>query len=250
MRAPLVLMYHGVDERARSDDPDNLFVPPDVFAAQLRTLRRAGWTPLDLDGYLARPSTDRSFLVTFDDGYVSVAEHAAPILVELSVPAVCFVCPGRWGGRSDWSPGRPEPLLDAGGVRGLPASGIEIGAHGWDHTAMPRMSPAALREHTLDTAQAITALTGARPRAFAYPYGAHDPAARLAVAEAGYTVGFATYDGAGPMAVPRVDVNSLDTTRAFRMKTWRMYPAARRAMGRAPALRATAHRVVGLARRG
>lgn len=249
MRPPLVLMYHGVDERHRADDPENLFVRPDAFAAQLETLLRAGWTPLDLDAYLARLGPSRGFLVTFDDGYVSVGQVAAPILAALSVPALCFVCPARLGARSDWSGGRPEPLLDPDGVRGLGRCGIEVGAHGLDHTALPGLTPAELRAHTAGAADGIALLTGTRPRAFAYPYGTHDSASRLAVARAGYAVGFATYDGAGPTAVPRVDVNALDTARSFHLKTWRGYPVTRQALSRAPGLRAGVHALVGRAAR-
>jgi peptidoglycan/xylan/chitin deacetylase (PgdA/CDA1 family) len=250
MSRPLVLMYHGVGERAPAEDPDNLFVPAHTLIAQLEGLLRGGWTPLSLDAYLARHWSGRGFLLTFDDGYVSVGDIAAPILAELAVPALCFVCPGRLGGSSDWSAGRPEPLLDADGVRELPAAGIEVGAHGWDHTAMPGLSTAALQGHTDEPARALAAIIGHRPRSFAYPYGAHDPAARRAVAETGYSAGFATYNGAGPLAVPRVDVNALDTRRSFRMKTWPIYPTARGALARAPALRAGVHTLIGRAERG
>lgn len=248
MRAPLVLMYHGIDERDSAEDPDNLFVRPHDLAAQLRTLLHAGWTPLRLDEYLTCRRPRRGFLVTFDDGYVSVGHLAAPILAELGVPGACFVCPGRLGSSADWSSGRRELLLDADGVRALPAAGIEVGAHGWDHTAMPGLSPEALRRHTSEAAEALADVVGRRPRSFAYPYGSHDAASRRAVAAAGYAVGFATHDGDGRMAVTRVDVNALDTTRSFRMKTLRIYPGARRVLTRTPAIRAGVHAVIGKAR--
>jgi peptidoglycan/xylan/chitin deacetylase (PgdA/CDA1 family) len=242
-------MYHGIDTRAAGADPDNLFVPAESFAAQLRWLITAGWHPLDVDGYLARRGPARSFLVTFDDGYVSVGRIAGPILVELGVPAVCFVCPGRLGERSTWMTEQHEALMDREEVRALPGMGIEVGAHGWDHTALPGLAPDSLARHTRQAGQALAELTGRWPRCYAYPYGAHDVAARTAVAATGYSVGFATYDADGPMAVPRVDVNSLDTCRSFRMKTWRTYPAMRRVLSRAPALRSAVHTVIGHAGR-
>lgn len=249
-RFPLVLMYHGIGRRSAAADPHNLFVPAEVLHVQLRSLLRRGWRPLDLDGYLAGPAPRRSFLVTFDDGYTSVRDDAAPVLRALGVPAVLFVCPGLLGGRSSWMPETPdERLLDAAGLRSVVRDGIEVGGHGWDHADMTGRDAASLRRHTDDVAEALADATGVRPRAFAYPFGAHDADARIAVAGAGYAVAFATHAGDPPMAVPRVDLNALDTSRSFRIKTWAGYAVARRALGRVPGARSRVHRWVGLAPR-
>src|SRR5205823_10332536 len=42
---PLVLMYHGIGDRTRQADPDNLFVSPDALRDQIAGLRRRGWRP-------------------------------------------------------------------------------------------------------------------------------------------------------------------------------------------------------------
>lgn len=250
-RSPLVLMYHGVGRRTAAADPYNLFVPAEAFRGQMVSLLRRGWRPLDLDGFLAGPRSPRSFLVTFDDGYTSVRDDALPVLSELGVPAVLFVCPGLLGERSGWMSETPdERLLDADGLNAVARAGVEIGGHGWDHAAMTGLDATALHEHTEQVAAALAETTGVRPRAFAYPYGSHDVPARTAVAGAGYAVGFATHDGGGPMAVPRVDVNALDTARSFRIKTWAGYPAVRRTLGTVPGIRSRIHRWVGVAPQG
>lgn len=241
-REPLVLMYHGVGWRPAAADPFNLFVSPEAFQTQLEWLAEAGWRPIDLTEYLSGDAPPRSFLVTFDDGYADVLTYAAPILKEMGVPAVLFAVPDLLGGTSCWEPLMPsERLMTADELRRLPDYGIEVGAHGLDHTSMAGLDPDALRRHTENCGWLLAETTGTVPRAFAYPYGHHDAAAREAVLRAGYRAGFAVYEGGGSAAIPRVDVNARDTEFTFKMKTLRSFPIARRMLGRAPVVRAGVH---------
>lgn len=245
----LVLMYHGIGVRDPEHDPHNLFVPADRFRAQLLSLLRRGYRPIGLSDYLLRPrlrDSRRRFLVTFDDGYRGVLDEAAPILTDLGVPAVCFVCPGLFGGYSTWMPETRERLLDAHAVRELSRYGVEIGAHGWDHGTMAGADPRDLSRDTAGAAGAIAGAVGLVPRGFAYPFGRHDTLAREAVARSGYRVAFSVHQRGGRYAVPRIDVNALDTPRSFRVKTATpAYPAIRNGLDRTPRVRAAIHDVIG-----
>ncbi|MET4077438.1 polysaccharide deacetylase family protein [Janibacter sp. UYMM211] len=252
-RTPLVLMYHGIGEVPAASDPDNLYVPEAAFAAQLDHLAARGWTVLDEAGYLAAldgaPTPRRSVLVTFDDGYVSVLERAAPQLARRGMSAICYVSPGLDGQAP--LPGMPPEsrLMTAAQMRELSAAGVALGCHGWAHESMPGMSTEQLEQCTVRARDELHSLVGERVATFAYPFGHHDAAAREAVAAAGFACALATYDGAGRLAIPRVDVNATDTARTFELKLSRVYPLARRALGSAPAVRRAAHRVLGHAAR-
>lgn len=251
---PLVLMYHGIAAVAASADPHNLFVPPERFEAQLVALRKAGFHPLDVDGYLAvrarsAPAAGRHVLLTFDDGYVSMLEAAAPLLAEHGFPALCFISAGLLGDRSQGSVDPAYNLMNADQVSSLPEHGIDVGVHGWNHQSMTAMPADALRRNIQDARSDLGQLLGKPPVTFAYPYGDHDPAARDAVRQAGYQVAFSTHDGDGLMAVPRVDVNATDSERSFAIKLNRCYPVARRALGTVGPIRALVHRAVGSADR-
>lgn len=251
VRKPLVLMYHAVGARAAADDPYNLFVTPETLRHQLRWLLDRGWRALRLCEYLDGPTSgERTFLVTFDDGYAGLADLATPILDELRVPATVFVLPGLLGGYSSWMPDMDyEPLLTPDDVRDLSRAGLDIGVHGWDHTVLPDLTDQDLRTHLADARAALCELTGEVPRAFAYPCGRHDARSRQAVADAGFELAFATWEGRGRMAVPRVDVNATDTPRTFHLKTLPIFPALRRTTGHVPRLRAALHNLAGNARR-
>jgi peptidoglycan/xylan/chitin deacetylase (PgdA/CDA1 family) len=243
---PLVLMYHGVGSRPPAADPYNLFVPTRSLESQLRTQLARGRRPLDVGDYLAGQGDGRDFLVTFDDGYRSVHDEALPLLRHLGVPATVFVLPGRLGGVSGWMPEMPdEPLLTAAEILALRAAGIDVGLHGLDHTALPGLPPDRLREQVDAAAGQLAELTGERPRAFAYPYGAHDAAVRAAVADAGFEVAFATHCGDGALAVPRVDVNATDTPATFRLKTAAAYPRLRRLGAALPGIRPAVRTLLG-----
>jgi peptidoglycan/xylan/chitin deacetylase (PgdA/CDA1 family) len=247
---PLVLMYHGVGERPAAADPYNLFVPAGRLAGHLTSLLWRGWRPLRLAEYLAGAAGARRFLVTFDDGYRSVHDDALPLLAELGVPATVFVCAGLLGGTSTWMPEMPdEPLVTAEHVQALHAGGFDIGLHGLDHTLLPRLSAEQLHRQTWGAADRLAQVTGEWPRAFAYPGGVHDAAARSAVSAAGMRAAFATHSDVGPLGLSRVDVNSTDTRLTFRVKTARGYRPLRRAAGTLPGLRPALHALLGNAKR-
>lgn len=246
-------MYHAFGERSGADDPHNLFVRTPDFRRQLESLLERGWSPLTLDAYLSGLTGGslprRSFLLTIDDGHASTVE-AVPILAELQVPSVLFIPPGVLGGTSAWMPLMPDsPMLsEAELLDVLKAAPIEVGAHGWDHADLVGLTREQLEPHVEGAAQALEQLTGTRPRSFAYPRGLHDQAALDAVAEAGYAAAFSIHADLVPLALPRIDVNSTDTMRTFRMKTSAAWPLVAAAAARTPRLRALAHRVVGSAR--
>ncbi|MEZ0579077.1 polysaccharide deacetylase family protein [Nocardioides sp. MH1] len=244
---PLVLMYHGVDHVPADRDPYGMFVTPAAFRAQVEQLLESGFVPVSEDAYLAAlaggPALPRkAALITFDDGYVGVGEHAVPVLASFGLPSVLYVPAGLVGGASVWLEPRHRHLLMAGeDLVAVHRSGMAVAAHGFDHQDLTTLSAADLRRHTTEARAELEALLGEEVRTFAFPYGTHDARVREAVRAAGYRAAFAVHDGAGDFAVPRVDVNATDSMLSFRLKLRRSYPALRRALGRAPAVRRMAH---------
>ncbi|MER7402949.1 polysaccharide deacetylase family protein [Streptomyces sp. NPDC000070] len=246
-----MLLYHGVGERAGADDPFRLFVPPSRLRRQLSMLLAHGWTPLRLDQYLRGDTPPRSVLVTFDDGYRGMFREGLPVLRELGVPATVFLLPGLLGATSRWMKEMSgEPLVDEEEVQDMARAGLDLGCHGWDHTCLAGADADTLARNTTRAARALADITGRRPRAFAYPWGAHDARARRAVAEAGFDVAFSTHGAAGRYAIPRVDINALDTVVSFRLKCLPGFPVMRRVSGRVPGLRPALNRLTGRVARG
>jgi peptidoglycan/xylan/chitin deacetylase (PgdA/CDA1 family) len=230
-------MYHYFGQPPGAD-PERLFVDQEMFRAQLEHLHRTGWRALSLSEYLAAldgaETPRRSYLLTIDDGHESVGRFAAPLLHERGIPSVLFVCPGLFGDRARWAQAYPdERLSPAEQLRALPELGMELGVHSWDHTRMSGMDAATLELHVRLSRAVLESATGVSARAFAYPFGTHDLAARTAVSDAGYDVAFAVAREHGRFAVDRVFVQSTDSLAAFRLKLSGGYRFASRVGGRA-----------------
>ena len=105
-----VLTYHRVDEPDRSPElyPGLIGATPAEFDEHMRFLS-SFYRPLSLLELLAirrgeAPLPPRAVMVTFDDGYRSIAEHAWPIMQRHGVPLTLFVPTAYPGdpGRAFW----------------------------------------------------------------------------------------------------------------------------------------------------
>ncbi len=123
-----------------------------------------------------------------------------------------------------------DPLLTESELCALAASPLaEVGAHGLVHEELPGMAPERLRANLEGSREACARLFGRPPRAFAYPYGLHDGAARSAAAAAGFEMAFTTHEAlcfasTDPHRLPRCTV--VDWNRdAFRQRlAWAWLP--------------------------
>src|SRR2546425_550917 len=104
---PPVLCYHRVGGQLELGVTR---VAKSVFARQMTTLARAGWKTLTLDqfaerlqpGYSAFRTPHSAFLLTFDDGYASLAEHVYPILADVGFTATTFLITDHVGRLNTW----------------------------------------------------------------------------------------------------------------------------------------------------
>src|SRR5215470_13508145 len=91
-RPPLraVLYHHVTDHPSPLVDQLGVSTRPDVFEAHLCKLAR-NYEVVSLNTVLSGEMPRRALLITFDDGYRSVAEIALPILRRLGLPSVFFI---------------------------------------------------------------------------------------------------------------------------------------------------------------
>jgi peptidoglycan/xylan/chitin deacetylase (PgdA/CDA1 family) len=192
-------------------------------------------------------------LLTFDDCFASVLEHAVPVLKAHGIPAVAFAVTGRVGGVNDWSrsPSAPRlPLLDVDGLRQLTRAGVEIGAHSRSHRSLRENTGAELVDEVAGACDDLKALGLGPARLFAYPYGEWDRRAREAARDAGCLAAFTVRPGvvrpgSDPFSVPRIEILRGDKGWKLRWKVARGRPfprldRARRGSARAPVKRWTA----------
>ncbi len=220
-----ILTYHSLDRSGSV-----ISVAPDLFRAHVRGLRARGFRGVALGEVLdawasGRELSARTVALTFDDGFASVREVAAPLLEEAGFRATVFVVAGHLGGRNDWpTQGRGVPvlpLLSVADLRALAASGFEIGAHGVTHAPLDRLEEAAVEEEVAGARRRLEDATGGSVRVFAYPDGRADARARR-IAAAHYRGACSTeLRAAGPGDprewLPRLDAYYLRARVPFRL---------------------------------
>ena len=212
----LVLTYHAVEP-----GPAPLCIDPELFRTHLDLIEASGVRTIPLDA-LAEELAEGgprapALAITFDDGFASTAEVAAPLLAERGLPATVFCVAGHLGGANDW-PSQPRscPRLRLASARALSewhASGLALGCHGANHEPLAHVGDGRLRREILDSREMLEQAVGAPVGWFAYPYGVAPAAARVLVerAYAGACAGGnrAVGGGAARFLLPRVDAHYL-----------------------------------------
>lgn len=229
MNRALILMYHQV-EVPRSAQEHRFCIPPLEFERQMEHLGQA-YTPVTLDALVAGLSgaaalPPNAVHVTFDDGFVGVLEHAAPVLAARRIPATMYAVADRLGRVNDWMSARGYPeraLMSAAQLRQLETLGFEIGSHTRSHARLTEVDAERLRDEVQGSRQRLEDALGHEVRHFAYPFGLLDDGVRRAVVDAGYDSACSTRSGfnrAGEdrFLLRRIDVFGTDRLWQFRQK--------------------------------
>lgn len=183
-----------------------------VFARQMGALARAGWRTLSLAAF-ANPRTTHhaphTFLLTFDDGYASLAEHAYPVLADLGFTATTFLITDYVGKTNGWDvryTWNRLSHLDWPEVERWRARGFDFASHGATHRRLTWLSDAAVTDELSRSRETLQARVGTGD-AVAYPFGAVDARVIGLARWAGYEVGFGGVRGGGErLHLPRVPV--------------------------------------------
>ncbi|MBV6701290.1 polysaccharide deacetylase family protein [Kitasatospora aureofaciens] len=165
---PLVLYFHHVHPDVRhytALTPREFALGMERVLEEFDPYRPADLLAPDGPGRPERPTV----LVTFDDGYRDNLVHARPILRELGLHAVFFVCTGLLGQRSE----QPrEDYLTRDECDRLAGDGHLIAAHTRTHPHLDRLPPDQAQNEVSASLADIAAWYGPGPaRLFAYPYG-------------------------------------------------------------------------------
>jgi peptidoglycan/xylan/chitin deacetylase (PgdA/CDA1 family) len=217
---PPILCYHKVDTRFELGFTQ---LEPRVFRRQMETLARLGYRTLGsaelsevLTAGATAPAADRpAVVVTFDDGYASLARHAFPVVADLGFRALVFVITDYVGRENTWDVQygwRRFAHLDWDELGRWRERGIEVHSHGATHARLTWLGDAEAADELARSREAIAGRLGEAPRGVSYPFGSVDDRVRALAARAGYTLGFAgpSERGADPLSLPRLPVYGWD----------------------------------------
>ena len=186
-----ILLYHRIDRSSLSTA-----TPPTVFRRHLEWLSERGWRTLSTEEFsfymrTGKAFPSRSFVITFDDGYESVASVALDMLKEFGYRAIAFISTGLLRQGEDaaldkdmscfmsWSQARE---LQAGGV-------IDLQSHTHSHQRftgwhLPAISADLTR--ATDILSHELKLPKSHFAHLAWPWGKSTPEWRAAAKKAGF----------------------------------------------------------------
>lgn len=219
-----ILFYHRV-----SDDHDELAVTPKAFREQMDYLASESYRVVNVVEAARlleeRAWTPRTIGLSFDDGFLDVAEQALPILAERGFRGTVFVATAVTSGwaQFDWYRDQP-PLLEWDEIAALDAEGtLRFEAHSVTHPNLLRLRDGAARQEIEGSKVALEDRLGRPVTAFCYPSGLHGPRERALVAQAGYRVAVTCEPGVNTsttdrLALQRRQVDARDSLLDFRAK--------------------------------
>ena len=235
-----ILSYHEIAEGNDALIPAYT-VTPTMFVRQLDWLKNNGYHFVGLNEVLAdyagrKALPDKAVLITFDDGYQSMYEHAFPILKLFKAPAVVALV-GSWmdvspGGKVNFD-GRSIPrsdLLSWEQIREMQKSGlVEVASHSYAlhegivSNPQGNLQPAAtarkwiaasgryedeasfekrVREDLLRNNELLKKELGKAPRVIVWPYGRYSIETRRIAASLGMPIGLTLDDGGNTADTP------------------------------------------------
>ncbi len=176
----VILAFHRF---VRTDSPDATHSDSEPawvteeanFEEQVAWLAREGFTAIDLDGLAAirsgqSPRPARSVIFTFDDGYASVADIAAPILMRYGMTGTIFALLDPDAHSRDLIRGK-DRFLQPEELRALADVGWSIQSHTVTHAILTELPDAQLDWELRESAFCLHQITGKAVRHLCLPRG-------------------------------------------------------------------------------
>ena len=194
------LLFHDVSAESAGKAP-GITVSPEQFRELIGWLGARGYTGITarewlqaLNGTGKLPA--KPIVITFDDAYANIAEHALPVLQSQGFRATVFVVTSLIGRTNEWDTPkfRSLPLMDARQIRAWAASGMEFGSHSCTHPDLTSLNEAELQREITLSRDELASVIAAPVVSFAYPFGRHDERVRRIVSQT-YNLAFSIERG-------------------------------------------------------
>jgi len=227
-----ILMYHSIqDENGGGHPYYETNTSPRVFAQHMNFLRENNYRVIGLEEaariLAGNGDSQKSVVITFDDGFADFYSQAFAILSEHGFTATVFVVTDLLKTQRTMFNGKQ--CLTLSETRELHAHGITIGSHTATHPELKLMQPDAVENELSNSKKTLEDALGAPVNSFSYPF-AFPEANRKFVSmladllnKCHYQNGVCTILGTAKPGMsrwflPRLPVNSWDDPRFFRAK--------------------------------
>lgn len=221
-----ILAYHLIDSRF---DFGFTRITPRQFQGQMELLSQNGYRGVPIREYLRAEcggeDVTKFIGLTFDDGYASFMQHAAPSLQEHGFRGSIYIVTNFAGKENRWDVNlfwRRFRHLSWTEIRDLSAQGWEIGSHSCSHAYLPHLNDEQLWREVWESKVELEQRIGAPVESFCLPFGRGNERVFHAIAKAGYhdvlTLGDVYKQNSGIRILSRQGVYRFDTRSAFLQK--------------------------------
>lgn len=225
-----VLMYHSISSHVGKEKHNKWRVKPKDFEKQMRWFSKNNWTSYTISE-LSELKTlpEKSFVITFDDGFEDNYTNAFPLLEKYNFKATIYLVPTQTS--NHWESNNTSEisnLLDREQINIMQDSGlIEFGSHSLSHVNLSKITDKELENELLISKQKVEEIIKKDCKAFAYPYGKFDDKIVDFTKKAGYknstVVKRGLYDlGDDPFIIKRIGILGTESFIDFLLKISRI----------------------------
>ena len=226
-----ILTFHALDEQSSI-----ISFSPELFRRGMAKLYKKGYRTLSLLEvtdclHQRKPFAERSFVITFDDGYQTVYEKAFPVLQDYGMTATIFLTVGEMGGvkHGDRLPSlEGRSMLNWREIKEMKQGGIEFGAHTLTHPDLTCLPLDRIKTEICDSKTIIENALNTPVSYFAAPYSRYDDRS-LEIIRQHFACACSdrlglTHLGSDLYALERVDAYYLRTERLFDIMLTPLFP--------------------------
>jgi peptidoglycan/xylan/chitin deacetylase (PgdA/CDA1 family) len=195
VRSP-ILTYHSIDNSGST-----ISVPPVQFEKQMAYLHRKAYRSVTLSEMVRKvlsgaTCSERTVVLTFDDGFRNVAEVARPILQRYGFSATIFVATNYVGNNCGWMTERPVcelPVMTWSEIEDMHGSNFDIQPHSRSHPFLTRLADDEAFDEIASGKQELETRLNKVCDVFCYPHGDYDDRIVALLKKAGF-LGAVTID--------------------------------------------------------
>ncbi|MBN2040495.1 MAG: polysaccharide deacetylase family protein [Spirochaetes bacterium] len=191
-----VLCYHHINPAEALHD-NYINTVPDEFEKQIEFLHSYGYKTIlskNVSNVLAPAEknvlgeNNKPIMITFDDGYRSVYDHAYPVMKKYGYKGIIFLITDRI--EKDWN----RMFMNREQINELIKEGWEIGSHTITHPKLNQISMEEATNEIIASKKTLEDMFGVKVISFAYPYGLFNKKVIDTVKD-NYTYAFSTIYG-------------------------------------------------------
>ncbi len=244
-----ILLYHDLESFECQNEKNDVaardtVVSAGAFKKQLQFLKESGFQTVSLEDYIGNRYqsgrlSQKSIVITFDDGHTSNFQIALPLLKKFGFKASFFAITERIG--NEWH-------LNSEQIAEMAECGMEFGSHSHTHRFLPLLPLSDLEKELRSSKNALGKIIGKPVNAFAYPGGHYNRQVLNAVYSAGYSIGCSCLQGLNDSKTNPLLLKRLEIRRRYSMSDFQAVfdPQSIRFYQRVDFLKQMGRRILGL----